>query len=109
MMSFFRKKEKPLIIKDLGSIAKLNREREKKRKTEQYASMFNEMLEDIQTNLSQGNNFVKYAYTEERLLCVNHNRLAFQVWGARHNLEISVSVFNNYNPPVIYIDLKEIQ
>lgn len=108
MINFFRKEKSP-IIKDLGSVAKLNRERAKTRKMEAYVPMFNLMLNDIQVNLTQGKNSFDYPYTEERLLCVNLYRSSFREWGRRHNLDITISVFSTSNPPIINFFMSEIR
>jgi hypothetical protein len=67
------------------------------------------MLNDIQVNLTQGQNFVEYPYTEERLLCINLYRSSFREWGRRHNLDISIMVLNEAEPPVINIYVSEIR
>lgn len=97
------------VIKDLGSVVKLNREREKAREFEKHAPMFNEMLNDIQVQLCLGKNFVEYPYSEERLLCVNATRNSFKEWGKRHNLHVYVYKNGTKEIPTITISLVEIR
>ena len=104
-MIFFKKKAP--VIKDLGSVVKLNREREKTREFEKHSQIFNQILNDIQNKILSGENFIEYPYTEEMLLAINATRNSFREWGRRHNLQIDISVFTS--DKIINFNMREIQ
>lgn len=107
LLNLFRKKS--VVVKDLGSVVKLNRERKLTREYEKHSQMFNEMLNDIHNGIYQGLERLVYPYDENRLRCVNSTRNSFNAWGRRHNLSINIIVQANEKPPTITIYWIEIE